>query len=547
MARVIPSWSNTAIAVILEGMMTLFHPGSATAAPPLSPATTRSVEAIHIESLLKEARGQGDEAIYESWHKACETGDNFDACVKWLASRYYIMMRVRARERNPGKWGGSDKVMCEGNKASDALAAAYKEVRTQFPDQSPLLAEFYGDILYWQVGGHFAAAASMYYLAIKTNHALSDGVYRKLANCYHYMIVNSSSQLHPRSIDRQSYLVPAHAKSLSSKDIASWKVMETALRTEHPSVVFQSKDKLVQYAISVLDITISSPSAPSGSSTTRPGSTHDMRHVPATRPGSTDAIVQKLNSGDPAQVDNAVAQIREGLIATHYGRPTVISERVGFWYVALMDAKRYDDAAELSLLAAIKSAQNPDTVEVLMQQRVRALLDAGRKEDALIAAKSLYNVTSVGGIHITITNVFAAMAKIDKDAALQFSNNQFDTSIRQGAIKQVDLLRKVKVPINSYKESIAEAKKHQDFGGAAILGNLYLMADDSTEAVASFQNAYQLAKDDSERNIAVQGIARSLRAMDENPSRMMSFLAAVPEIGYKRAVDQFVPQPAQGK
>ena len=111
---------------------------------------------------------------------------------------------------------------------------------------------------------------------------------------------------------------------------------------------------------------------------------------PAVDPNAVIAeINQKLASADPAAQKAGVGAIQK-LLETD--PPRALTNLRSTWLKGMMDAKRYDDVEDLSLRALLASSSEVATVEFLQQARIRAMLNGGKAEQALMAAKGLYNV-----------------------------------------------------------------------------------------------------------------------------------------------------------
>ncbi len=114
--------------------------------------------------------------------------------------------------------------------------------------------------------------------------------------------------------------------------------------------------------------------------------------TPAPKPDPIKAVTEQIAGNDPAQVDAAIAGIREKISQPQADR-NVASFCAGQWIPAMIAAKRYADAEQIGLLCILNS---PDpTVEPLQQLRIKALLAQNKNAEALAAAKALFNVASM--------------------------------------------------------------------------------------------------------------------------------------------------------
>src|SRR5256885_10841706 len=98
-------------------------------------------------------------------------------------------------------------------------------------------------------------------------------------------------------------------------------------------------------------------------------------------------ITEKLKSGDKVQVDQAVGDIRN-LVSRD---PTAASKELRkTWIALLFDAQHYNEVADLSLLVVLARPSHTTSVDELLQHRVRAMLKAGKAQEALADAKGLF-------------------------------------------------------------------------------------------------------------------------------------------------------------
>jgi hypothetical protein len=101
-----------------------------------------------------------------------------------------------------------------------------------------------------------------------------------------------------------------------------------------------------------------------------------------------------LGSRDAARVDAAVAGL-EKLVAENPLAAGVAFR--GTWSVQLMAGKRYEDVARVAEVLLVAYAYDTAALEQLLSLRVAALRAVGRNEEALGAARQLYDVASLAG------------------------------------------------------------------------------------------------------------------------------------------------------
>ena len=171
------------------------------------------------------------------------------------------------------------------------------------------------------------------------------------------------------------------------------------------------------------------------------------------------AVSAQLMSGDPQKVPEAIVVIQR-LIAKD---PKVfISALTTRWNTPLFFAKRYDDIASLTqnsaILALSINLPSADTiVEALLQMRVRALVVAGRGDEALAAAKSFYNVVTMRNTSVAIDPVAQALTAAHKDQPglgkkfrLQQIESAGTNATVEAAAKMPSMLADVKVDAKPY-------------------------------------------------------------------------------------------------
>ena len=248
------------------------------------------------------------------------------------------------------------------------------------------------------------------------------------------------------------------------------------------------------------------------------------------------AISSQLTSDDPQKVQDAIKGIQQSITKDpKNGIPTLVAR----WNMPLFFAKRYDDIATLTQNAIVLTeSPGPQAgdgpVEALAQMRIRALILAGRGEDALAAAKSFYNVVTLKNTSVAIDFVVQALAVARKDQPglgkkfrLQQIESTSTNATLEGAGKVPSMLADVKVDSKPYEAAMNEQLNVDNLTSANLqmLGNLYLLADQPKKAEDIYRRIYDIAESGDLVN-AIEGIARSLRAQDGNLARANTFIIA---------------------
>jgi tetratricopeptide (TPR) repeat protein len=201
-----------------------------------------------------------------------------------------------------------------------------------------------------------------------------------------------------------------------------------------------------------------------------------------------------------------------------------------------MNAKAYDLAAALALEATLAVPGAVDQLEFFQLKRVEALLAAGRNEEALSAAKGLYNVSGMGftrDMLSLVARVLSAAYPEDGDIANRFLAEQVEgarasTQPYQPEVSTTELpmaLSRVKVNPKPYERAI-QRESGEDFGALTATGNLMLLSDKPREAMQVFEKAYAIAPDDR-LAYATENLARAMKAVDGTIGRANAFVLSV--------------------
>lgn len=196
------------------------------------------------------------------------------------------------------------------------------------------------------------------------------------------------------------------------------------------------------------------------------------------------------------------------------------------WLKILLSQRRVDEIEELAIAAICAQADSTVFVEKCQELRVRAKLIDGKPQDALVLAKSLYNVCAMPNTSHAIDVICECIYDSNKDsnpiaAIKQFKLQQLrGASISAGAATQPSeadakgFIAQIKIDPKDYENGLESANLKDD-GFAALMakGNLLLLSDRAKEAREVFEKAFALASD---KNLApaAESIARAMRAED---------------------------------
>jgi hypothetical protein len=241
-----------------------------------------------------------------------------------------------------------------------------------------------------------------------------------------------------------------------------------------------------------------------------------------------------LKSGDVAKVDLAERQIRRWIETSRFPR-----EFWAVWLPQLMTSKKYDDVLDLSAAAI---ASRPEVMNYILPVRIQALLALKENDDALQAAKSLYNVCSMKQTANAVDVValcFARSHPDDSEIARRFINEQADASSTptadDGATTQpsrelsvgTTMLSTIKIDTKLYDGPIDTLAPRTKFLDRVRYGDLLLASDRGQDAEKVFRELFQLAKSQKELTTATEGIACSLRAEDGTVVRANAWLQSL--------------------
>jgi tetratricopeptide (TPR) repeat protein len=191
----------------------------------------------------------------------------------------------------------------------------------------------------------------------------------------------------------------------------------------------------------------------------------------------------------------------------------------------LLRARRFDEAADLSLRGELTDPTDPGRLATLQRFRTLALLQGGHPAQALEAAKGLFNVTPMENTDRALLLLAQALAAAHPDQADLVE--RFRAEQKAGAsTRPVDnpttrpgvIMASIHVDDAPYAVAIANNDPDRyvinshEYKDLVNRGNLLLLADRSEEALANYQRMARLAVDDRQKAQANEGIARALKA-----------------------------------
>jgi tetratricopeptide (TPR) repeat protein len=207
-----------------------------------------------------------------------------------------------------------------------------------------------------------------------------------------------------------------------------------------------------------------------------------------------------------------------------------------------MKLKEHDVAAGLALQAILHIAQHNELVEALLQIRIKALLAAGKNEEALSASKSLFNAATMAKTSDAIkavTDCLKAARPDEKGIVQRFKLEQLaEAPDRKAPTAEPNAAKdgKAEPRAKTVLESIMideallgnalENVKMDTFENLNSWGNLLLISGNAKDAQAVFEKAYKIAPEDK-LPLATENLARVMRAQDGNVSRANAWILSV--------------------
>jgi hypothetical protein len=243
-----------------------------------------------------------------------------------------------------------------------------------------------------------------------------------------------------------------------------------------------------------------------------------------------DVVSDRLRSQDEKEYTTGLTAAIQ-MAATHK-MDSHFAASMNEWANTLMTRQNYDDLDRLVVAGMIGRANDVQFIERFQTFRVRIKLAQNKTGEALAAAKALYDVASMSGTDDAIDTVCECLiAFYPKEAEIRVRNfrlQQVQGSSHAATRESVSdsvaqmntrvtpskLLPDIQVDRKPFENSIVQ----QDMVGKGIdrlvaKGNLYLLCDEPLLAEQSFRTAYNL-RTDGDTQVAIEGIARSMRAED---------------------------------
>ena len=240
-------------------------------------------------------------------------------------------------------------------------------------------------------------------------------------------------------------------------------------------------------------------------------------------------LTDMIKSNNDARVQRAIAVLFDVYAddtVANKNRAVVFVRIADDWLRELTKQKRYADVEKVAVETMGKFPYNHNVMETMLERRILAKLEQGKPEEALMLAKSLYNVCSMSKTDRVIDLVCECLRGVHKDKNPEEAVKQFKLQQSLGASapateqaaaearEKQTILKSIKVDVDPYQTAIAAAEKtFKDLDGLFAKGNLLLLADKPAEARVLFEQARKSATE-NDIAISVEGVARAMRAED---------------------------------
>ncbi len=271
-------------------------------------------------------------------------------------------------------------------------------------------------------------------------------------------------------------------------------------------------------------------------------------------------ISGQLSSRDPAKIKLAVAAIKERLAdPERTKRGDAANLLYSEWMKQLAAVGDPQDIADVALAGELALPTSFSRLEYLQTQRVKALLALNRPQEALSAARSLYDVSSMRNMHdalLVIAEALRAAHPNDADIYNRFVNEQIEgakageasavgsnesavgsgqtatSSVESSAAQPAPATRPAETILSAITvdptpyEAAMKWYEGEEYRDLASRGNLLMLAGKPDEAKPLFERAYTVAEDWALPD-ATENLARVMKAQDGTVGRANAFVLSL--------------------
>lgn len=229
-----------------------------------------------------------------------------------------------------------------------------------------------------------------------------------------------------------------------------------------------------------------------------------------------------------------VRQIRSDLKSN----PTKTVDRLNdTLMVQLLEQQEYDAVEEFAITGTLAVPADTWRIEQLQKHRIAALLKQNKPQEALHAAKALFNVCGLGFVKDELPilcQCLAAAHPEDPSIVPRFklqilAGAQEDPAERQRLLTKYggnSIMESIPADPGPYAAAIAKRHSLVDYRSLYGTGNLLLMSGRIPEAKEVFQKVYAIAPP-SELKYASEGIAKLIKAEDGGVGRANEFVISI--------------------
>jgi tetratricopeptide (TPR) repeat protein len=254
----------------------------------------------------------------------------------------------------------------------------------------------------------------------------------------------------------------------------------------------------------------------------------------AQAPAQRDQVMSRLGSRNPDQIQQAVEEIRTGL-QSDPGK--TVDQLNNSWMTALLGARQYDAVEEFATAGTLALPADTWRIEQLQKHRIAALLAQGKNEEALHAARALFNVCGMGFVKEALPLVADALKAthpndpgiVPKFRLQVLANAQEDPAERKKLLDRYggnSVMDSISAEPGLYAEAIAKRKGMEQYRELYGTGNLLLMSGRVKEAHEVFLKVYKIAPP-GELKYASEGIAKLIKAEDGGVGRANQFVMSI--------------------
>jgi tetratricopeptide (TPR) repeat protein len=193
-------------------------------------------------------------------------------------------------------------------------------------------------------------------------------------------------------------------------------------------------------------------------------------------------------------------------------------------------------ADDLAVEAIAAAGRDTWPIEQLQRRRIQTMLRAGKKAEALSAAKALFLVSGIGSTAYCIQQLCECIEETDprrraavnlfKLQQLGLAHSDPEVRKKQSADLGQNLLAAIPIDPKPFAKAVEDLKDQNTYDAQYARGNLLLLSGRVAEARGAFERAYELAPP-GELRYASEGLAKVIKAEDLSIGRMNEFILSL--------------------